>query len=92
MLLLDLAESELLEQHGRGHDGGRRRGTAEVLIVDPGAPGLREKLIKIGAKVVRHAKYLTFRMAEVTLPRELFAAILQRIRRFGVPPPVVTRE
>ena len=53
---------------------------------------LREKLIKIGAKVVRHAKYVTFQMAEVAVPRELFAAILERIRRFGVPPPLVQHE
>ena len=52
---------------------------------------LREKLIKIGAKVVRHAKYVTFQMAEVAVPRELFAAILDRIQRFGVPPPLVKR-
>ncbi len=52
---------------------------------------LREKLIKIGAKVVRHAKYVTFQMAEVAVPRELFAAILERIQRFGVPPPLVPR-
>ena len=50
---------------------------------------LREKLIKIGAKVVRHSKYVTFQMAEVAVPRELFAAILERIQRFGVPPPLV---
>jgi len=42
---------------------------------------LREKLIKIGAKVVRHAKYLTFQLAEVAVTRELFAAILARIER-----------
>jgi hypothetical protein len=52
---------------------------------------LREKLIKIGANVVRHAKYVTFQMAEVAVPRELFAAILDRIQRFGVPPPLVQR-
>ncbi len=52
---------------------------------------LREKLIEIGANVVRHAKYLTFQMAEVAVPRELFAAILERIQRFGVPPPLVQR-
>ncbi len=40
---------------------------------------LREKLIKIGAKVVRHARYVTFQMSEVAVPRELFAAILARI-------------
>ena len=43
---------------------------------------LREKLIKIGAKVVRHARYVTFQMAEVAIPRRLFATILRRIGRF----------
>ena len=47
---------------------------------------LRENLIKIGARVVRHAKYVTFQMAELAVPRELFTAILDRIQRFGVPP------
>ncbi len=41
---------------------------------------LREKLVKIGAKVVRHARYVIFQMAEVAVPRELFGAILERIR------------
>ncbi len=36
---------------------------------------LREKLIKIGAKVVRHGRYITFQMAEVAIPRALFAEI-----------------
>jgi hypothetical protein len=40
---------------------------------------LREKLIKIGAKVVSRSRSLTFRMAEVAVPRGLFAAILERI-------------
>ncbi len=35
---------------------------------------LREKLIKIGAKVVRHGRYVTFQLAEVAIPRRLFAA------------------
>jgi len=52
---------------------------------------LREKLTKIGAKVVRHAKYVTFQLAEVAVVRELFAAILERIQRFGVPPPLIQR-
>jgi len=42
---------------------------------------LREKLIKIGAKVVTHARYVVFQMAEVAIPRWLFRAILERIRR-----------
>ncbi len=42
---------------------------------------LKEKLIKIGAKVVRHAGYVIFQMAEVAIPRKLFQAILRRIGR-----------
>jgi hypothetical protein len=42
---------------------------------------LREKLVKIGAKVVSHAKYIVFQLAEVAVPRKLFAAILERIGR-----------
>ena len=40
---------------------------------------LREKLIKIGAKIVRHGRYVTFQLAEVAIPRRLFAAILRLI-------------
>ncbi len=32
---------------------------------------LREKLLKIGAKVVRHGRYVTFQMAEVAVPKTL---------------------
>ena len=46
---------------------------------------LREKLIKIGAKVIRHARYVVFQMAEVAVPRGLFRAILERIRRLRLP-------
>ena len=51
---------------------------------------LREKLIKIGAKVTRHSKYVTFQLAEVAVTRNLFAAILDRIARLAIPPPRVT--
>ncbi len=38
---------------------------------------LREKLIKIGAKIgakiVRHGRYITFQLAKVAFPRSLFA-------------------
>ena len=50
---------------------------------------LREKLIKIGAKVVRHGRYVTFQSAEVAVPRALFADILRRIDRLR-PKPVPT--
>jgi len=39
------------------------------------------KLIKIGAKVLRHSRYVTFQMAEVAISREIFAEILFRINR-----------
>ncbi len=42
---------------------------------------LRQKLVKIGAKVVHHGRYVTFQLAEVAVPRALFADILRRIDR-----------
>ena len=47
---------------------------------------LREKLIKIGAKVVSHGRYVTFQMAEVAMPRQLFKEILMLIARLREPP------
>jgi len=47
---------------------------------------LREKRIKIEAKVVRSARYVTFQMAEVTVPKQLFAAILWRMGQRRSPP------
>src|SRR5262245_50541536 len=47
---------------------------------------LREKLIKIGAKVMRQARAVTFQLAEVAVPRELFAANLARIGRLRAAP------
>jgi hypothetical protein len=47
---------------------------------------LREKLIKIGAKVVSHGRYVTFQMAEVAVSRQMFADILSLIARLRVPP------
>jgi hypothetical protein len=47
---------------------------------------LREKLVKIGAKVTQHAKYVTFQMAEVAIPRQLFREILRRIARLRASP------
>ena len=48
---------------------------------------LREKLIKIGAKMVCHARYITFQLAEVAIPRTLYRTILKRICRFAAIPP-----
>jgi len=40
---------------------------------------LREKLVKIGAKVVRHGRYVTFQLAKVAVARDLFRRILRLI-------------
>ena len=40
---------------------------------------LCEKLIKIGANVVRHGRYIMFQMPEVAIPRTLFVEILRLI-------------
>jgi hypothetical protein len=50
---------------------------------------LKEKLIKIGAKVVSHARYVAFQMAEVAIPRDLFSDILRMIAELR-PPPVLS--
>jgi hypothetical protein len=47
---------------------------------------LREKLIKIGAKVVSHGRYVTFQLAEVAVSRQMFADILSLIARLRAPP------
>jgi hypothetical protein len=47
---------------------------------------LKEKLIKIGAKIVRHGRYVTFQLAEVAVSREMFADILSLIARLRPPP------
>ena len=49
---------------------------------------LREKLVKIGARIVRHGRYVIFQLAEVAVPRSLFVEILRRIGRLrGSPMP-----
>ena len=50
---------------------------------------LRDKLVKIGCIVVYHARYVTFQLAEVAVPRRLYRMILDRIRRFVTPPRAV---
>ena len=50
---------------------------------------LREKLVKIGAKVVCHGRYITFQLAEVAIPRALFAetlSLIEGLRPAPLPP------
>lgn len=47
---------------------------------------LQTRLIKIGARVVRHARTITFPLAEVTIPRGLFHQTLAAIHRLRPSP------
>ena len=47
---------------------------------------LRERLIKTGARLVRHARYAIFQFAEAALPRTVFAGILGLINGLRGPP------
>jgi len=47
---------------------------------------LREWLAKTGARLVRHARYAVFQLAEAALPRAVFAGLLARINRLRDPP------
>ena len=55
-------------------------------IKDWSLTSLKEKLIKIGTKVVSHGRYVAFQMAEVAIPRNLFADILRMFAELRSPP------
>ena len=48
---------------------------------------LRDRLVEIGAKIVRHGRSITFQMAEVMVPRTLFQEILGAIAALRPLPP-----
>ncbi len=70
-------------------------GTAQEIIEFRNVPAVTSRLgpsDKLDACYLpRHAKYVTFQLAEVAVTRRLFAAILDRIERLALPPPVVAR-
>jgi hypothetical protein len=51
---------------------------------------LKEKLIKIGAKVISHGGYVALQMAEIAIPRIIFADILRLIAELRPPPATST--
>ena len=60
------------EVDGKITDGHHRRRRFAVLPADVehwSLTTLREKLVKIGARVVRHGRYLVFQLAEVGCPK-----------------------
>src|SRR5438876_1127051 len=56
-------------------------------IKDWSLTSLKEKLIKIGAKVVSHGRYVAFQMAEVAIARQMFQEILRLIAELRPQPP-----
>jgi len=82
------ANAVRLQLHALAYNLGnflRRLATPEP-IKDWSLTSLKDKLIKIGAKVVSHARYVAFQMAEVAVPRQMFAEILSLIARLQAPP------
>jgi hypothetical protein len=59
-------------------------------IKDWSLSSLKEKLIKIGAKVISHGRSIAFQMAEVAIPRHLFQEILRLIAELRPQPPPAT--
>jgi hypothetical protein len=56
-------------------------------IKDRSLSSLKEKLIKIGAKVIGHGRSIAFQMAAVAIPRQLFEEILRLIAELLPKPP-----
>ncbi|MGI8570616.1 MAG: hypothetical protein ACR2KT_17000 [Methylocella sp.] len=63
----------------------QNRQNAVKRLVDDCDLSLKEKLIKTGAKVVSHGRYVAFQMADVAIPRNLFAEILRLIAQLRAP-------
>ena len=55
-------------------------------ISDWSLTSLQTRLIKIGARVVRHARTITFQLAEIAVSGALFSRILTEIQRLRAPP------
>ena len=55
-------------------------------MADWSLTSLQLKLIKIGARVVRHARAITFQLAEVAVTGPMVRAIIAAIRRLRAPP------
>ncbi len=63
----------------------RRLGLPKA-VEDWSLRSLQLKLIKMGGRIVRHARRIIFQLAEVAVSRDLFAAILERVARLRLAP------
>jgi len=81
------ANAVRLQLHALAYNLGnflRKLATPEP-IEDWSLTSLREKLIKIGAKVVSHGRYVAFQAEEVAIPVNLFGDILRLIAELRPP-------
>jgi hypothetical protein len=82
------ANAVRLQLHAPAYNLGnflRTQATPEP-IKDWSLTSLKEKLIEIGAKIVSHGRYFAFQMAEVAIPKNLFADIRRMIAELRPPP------
>jgi hypothetical protein len=63
-----------------------RRLALPEAVKDWSLRSVQVKLIKIGGRLVRHARRLVFQLAEVAVPRGLFQGVLNRIRGLALAP------
>jgi hypothetical protein len=63
-----------------------RRMVLPRAIKDWSLRSLQVKLIKMGGRMVHHARRIIFQLAEVAISKELFAALLGRIAQLGLAP------
>ena len=55
-------------------------------VADWSLTNIQNRLIKIGARIVRHGRKITFQLAEIAVPRDIFGKILATIRVLKPPP------
>jgi hypothetical protein len=77
------ANAVRLQLHALAYNLGNFLRTLAALepIKDWSLTSLKDKLIKIGAKVVSHGRYVIFQMAEVAIARQMFQGIFCRSSR-----------
>ena len=84
-----MAQNEVrLQLHALAYNLGMFLHSAELPdeIATWSLTSLQTRLIKIGARVVRHARTTTFQLAEIAIPRDLFQQILAAIHRLRPSP------
>ena len=77
-----------LQLHALAYNLGSFLGRADLPeeVADWSLTSIQSRLIKIGARVVRHARKITFQLSEVAVPRDIFGKILAAIRNLKPPP------